>query len=120
MANTSENLLGDLWIVWSLPQNSIRCGDAENVVMAAKHYRHQQGHAIWHKLPVIAGEHRQLAKFDLLERSMRNNVFPAEGVLPIPNAVKTYIRDVDKIRAILLDRAYSLKTSKPVLKKVQS
>ena len=120
MANTSEILLGDPWIAGSLLQNSIRRGDAEIIVMAAKHYRSQQGHAIWHKLTVIACEHLELGNFDLVARAMRTNGCPAKGALPNPNAVKTYIRDVDRTKTRLQDRAYPLKTSEPVLKKVQS
>ena len=120
MANTSEILLDDPWIARPLLQNSIRRGDTEIIVMAAKHYRPQQDHAVWHKLTVIACEHLELGNFDLVARDMRTNGCPAKGVLPTPNAVNRYIRDVDRNRTRLLDRAYPLKTSKPVLKKVQS
>ena len=54
-----------------------------------------------------------------LSKAMRTNGRPAKSVLPNPNAVKAYIRDVGKIRTRLLDKAYPLKTSEPLEKPVQ-
>lgn len=71
MPQEFQNIPIDPWIASSLLQKSIRRGEADVAVAAAKSFIRQRGNAIWSKLIVIACEDVGLGDLNLVSKVIR-------------------------------------------------